>query len=188
MQEFAKPLKAFLLSCARFILEILDEAMVSLARTSGASCLLFCWGAIFEIGLRAQQYFGPLYDLEMANASLDWESDVLNHVPDPRNQNMCIYGDLTGFSYKRSYDANGIRVIDDKEISGGCRNPISVLFLGDSFMEGYDDKNTLPYHVAKQFKTERGVCLKTYNAGFTSYSPAIFVPQAKKLLPIVRPD
>ena len=153
-----------------------------------AALLVFCWGAIFEIGLRAQQYFGPLYDLEMANASLDWESDVLNHVPDPRNQNMCIYGDLTGFSYKRSYDANGIRVIDDKEISGGCRNPISVLFLGDSFMEGYDDKNTLPYHVAKQFKTERGVCLKTYNAGFTSYSPAIFVPQAKKLLPIVRPD
>jgi len=153
-----------------------------------AALLVFCWGAIFEIGLRAQQYFGPLYDLEMANASLDWESDVLNHVPDPRNQSMCIYGDLTGFSYKRSYDANGIRVIDDKEISGGCRNPISVLFLGDSFMEGYDDKNTLPYHVAKQFKTERGVCLKTYNAGFTSYSPAIFVPQAKKLLPIVRPD
>ena len=46
-----------------------------------AALLVFCWGAIFEIGLRAQQYFGPLYDLEMANASLDWESDVLNHVP-----------------------------------------------------------------------------------------------------------
>ena len=55
-------------------------------------------------------------------------------------------------------------------------------------MEGYDDANTLPYHVAKYFKTERGECLKTYNAGYTSYSPAIFVPQAKKLLPIVRPD
>ena len=54
-------------------------------------------------------------------------------------------------------------------------------------MEGYDDK-TLPYHVAKYFKTERGECLKTYNAEFTSYSPAIFVPQARKLLPIVRPD
>jgi hypothetical protein len=55
-------------------------------------------------------------------------------------------------------------------------------------MEGYDDKNTLPYHVAKYFKTERGECLKTYNAGYTSYSPSIFVPQARKLLPIVRPD
>jgi len=27
-----------------------------------------------------------------------------------------------------------------------------------------------------------------YNAGYTSYSPAIFVPQAKMLLPVVRPD
>jgi hypothetical protein len=55
-------------------------------------------------------------------------------------------------------------------------------------MEGYDDRNTLPYHIAKYFKAERGICLKTYNAGFTSYSPSIFVPQAKKLLPLVHPD
>jgi hypothetical protein len=153
-----------------------------------AVLLTVAWAAIFEIGLRMQQYFGPLYDLEMANINLDWESDILNHVPEPQNQNLCIYGDLTGFSYKRSYDANGLRIIDDKELLAGCRNPISVLFLGDSFMEGYDDKNTLPYHVAKYFKTEQGICLKTYNAGYTSYSPAIFVPQAKKLLPIVRPN
>jgi hypothetical protein len=146
------------------------------------------WAVIFEIGLRMQQYFGPLYDLEMASINLDWESNVLNHQPTPEDQNLCIYGDLTGFSYKRSYDANGIRIIDDTALQAECRNPISVLFLGDSFMEGYDDKNTLPYQVAKYFKTERGVCLKTYNAGYTSYSPAIFVPQARKLLPIVRPD
>ena len=101
---------------------------------------------------------------------------------------MCIYGDATGFSYKRSFDANGIRITDDTAQQAGCENPISVLFLGDLFMEGYDDKNTLPYHVAKYFKIERGTCLKTYNAGYTSYSPAIFVPQAKKLLPILRPD
>jgi hypothetical protein len=112
----------------------------------------------------------------------------LNHKPAPENQNLCIYGDLTGFSYKRSYDSNGIRIIDDTALLAGCGNPISVLFLGDSFMEGYDDKNTLPYHVAKYFKVERGECLKTYNAGYTSYSPSIFVPQARMLLPIVRPD
>lgn len=153
-----------------------------------AALLAICWAAIFEIGLRMQQYFGPLYDLEMANINLNWESNVLNHQPSPENQSLCIYGDLTGFSYNKSYDANGIRILDDTELLAGCRNPASVLFLGDSFMEGYDDKNTLPYHVAKYFKTERGICLKTYNAGFTSYSPAIFVPQAKKLLPIVRPD
>ena len=153
-----------------------------------AALLVIIWAVIFEIGLRMQQYFGPLYDLEMASINLDWESDVLNHQPTPEDQNLCIYGDLTGFSYKRSYDANGIRIIDDAALQAECRNPISVLFLGDSFMEGYDDKNTLPYHVEKYFKTEREVCLKSYNAGYTSYSPAIFVPQAKKLLPIVRPD
>jgi hypothetical protein len=152
-----------------------------------AVLLVIMWAAIFEVGLRMQQYFGPLYDLELTSVNLDWESDVLNHKPEPENQNLCIYGDLTGFSYKRSYDANGIR-IDDTAPQTDCRNPISVLFLGDSFMEGYDRKNTLPYHVAKYFKTERDVCLKSYNAGYTSYSPAIFIPQAKKLLPIVRPD
>ncbi|MBA2398165.1 MAG: hypothetical protein H0V72_05625 [Bradyrhizobium sp.] len=153
-----------------------------------AVLLVITWVAIFEIGFRLQQYFGPLYDLEMASVNLDWQSDVLNHQPTPRDQNLCIYGDLTGFSYKRSFDANGIRITDNTAQQAECGNPISVLFLGDSFMEGYDDKNTLPYHVAKYFKTERGTCLKTYNAGYTSYSPAIFVPQAKKLLPVLRPD
>ena len=153
-----------------------------------AALLVVIWGAIFEAGLRVQQYFGPLYDLEMASISLSWKSDVVNHRPAPEDQTMCIYGDLTGFSYKRSYDANGIRIVDDRELLAGCAHPISVLFLGDSFMEGYDDKNTLPYQVAKYFRKERGICVKSHNAGYTSYSPAIFVPQARKLLPIVRPD
>ena len=153
-----------------------------------AALSVIVWVAIFETGFRLQQYFGPLYDLEMTDVNLNWESDVVNHQPTPESQNLCIYGDSTGFNYKRSFDANGIRIIDDKALLGDCRNPASALFLGDSFMEGYDEKNTLPYHVAKYFKTEQGVCLKTYNAGFTSYSPAIFVPQAKKLLPVVRPD
>src|SRR3954468_19251611 len=153
-----------------------------------AALLVITWVVVFEAGFRIQQYFGPLYDLELADVNLNWESDVVNHQPTPENQNLCIYGDSTGFSYKRSFDANGIRIIDDKALLADCQNPVPVLFLGDSFMEGYDEKNTLPYHVAKYFKAERGVCLKTYNAGFTSYSPAIFVPQAKRLLPIVRPD
>ena len=160
----------------------------SLRLLGDATLLVIVWVVVFEAGLRMQQHFGPLYDLEMADVNLNWESDVVNHQPTPENQNLCIYGDSTGFSYRKSFDANGIRIIDDTAMLADCRNPASVLFLGDSFVEGYDDKNTLPYHVAKYFKTERGVCLKTYNAGFTSYSPAIFVPQAKKLLPIVRPD
>jgi lysophospholipase L1-like esterase len=153
-----------------------------------AALLVASWVAIFEIGLRAQQHFGPLYDLELANVDLSWESDVLNHVPAPKNQHLCIYGDLTGTTYQRSFDKNGIRIIDDSALLAGCKRSASVLFMGDSFMEGYDDKNTLPYHVAQYFKTERSICLKTHNAGYTSYSPSIFIPQAKKLLPIVRPD
>jgi hypothetical protein len=99
-----------------------------------------------------------------------------------------IYGDLDGFAFKESYDDNGVRIINDKELLAGCRNPVSVLFLGDSFMEGYDDQNTLPYRVAKYFKNELNTCIKTFNAGAGSYSLAIFVQQARKLLPLLRPD
>src|SRR3954447_8823583 len=153
-----------------------------------AALLLACWLAIFELGLRAQQYFGPLYDLELANVDLSWESDTLNHVPAAKNQHLCIYGDLTGTTYQRAFDKNGVRIIDDAALLSGCKRSASVLFFGDSFMEGYDERNTLPYHVAKYFKDERGICLKTHNAGYTSYAPSIFIPQARKLLPIVRPD
>ena len=153
-----------------------------------ATLLVACWVAIFEIGLRAQQHFGPLYDLDLANVDLSWESNLLNHVPAAKNQHLCIYGDLTGTTYQRAFDKNCIRIIHDSALLSGCKRSASVLFLGDSFMEGYDDKNTLPYHVAKYFKDDRGICLKTHNAGYTSYSPSIFVPQARKLLPIVRPD
>ena len=149
-----------------------------------ATLLIISWSIIFEIGLRTQQYFGPLYDLDMASVNLDWLSDVVNHQP--------VSGQLVGRTIwggvKVSHDDNGIRIINDKEMLAGCRNPVSVLFLGDSFMEGFDDQNTLPYHVAKYFKNELNICIKTFNAGLGSYSPAIFVPQARKLLPILRPD
>src|SRR3954466_14127851 len=104
---------------------------------SHAVLLVIAWVVIFEAGFRIQQYFGPLYDLEMADVNLDWESDVVNHRPTPEKQNLCIYGDSTGFSYNRSFDANGIRIIDDTALMADCRDSISALFLGDSFMEGY---------------------------------------------------
>ena len=160
--------------------------------------LIISWSVVFEIGLRLQQYFGPLYDLDMGGVNLNWlsnlvdrPSDVLNHEPTSGKrwlEGRKMYGDLDGFTYDASYDDNGVRIIDDKELLAGCKNPVSILFLGDSFMAGFDDQNTLPYHVAKYFKTELSICVKTYNAGVSSYSPAIFVPQARKLLPILRPD
>jgi len=44
----------------------------------------------------------------MANVNLNWESDVVNHQATPEKQNLCIYGDSTGFSYKRSFDAEAM--------------------------------------------------------------------------------
>jgi len=135
-----------------------------------------------------QQYFGPLYDLEMVDVNLNWESDVVNHKPTPENQNLCIYGDSTGFSYKRSFDANGIGSSTMRPLMADCRNPISLCSSAIPSWKATTTRTRCRNHVAEHLKTERGVCLKTYNCRFTSYSPAIFVPQAKKLLPIVRPD
>jgi hypothetical protein len=100
-----------------------DEADVSPPRT--AVPLVLLWAAIVEMGFRMQQYFSPLHDLDMASINLNWESDVAKHQPTPENQNMCIYGDPTGFSYRRSSDANGIRIVDDTALLAECRNPIS---------------------------------------------------------------
>lgn len=55
-------------------------------------------------------------------------------------------------------------------------------------MQGYDAKNSIPYRIAKFLRTERNICLRVYNAGYWSYSPAIFVPLARELLPLVNPD
>src|SRR5262249_3199506 len=128
---------------------------------------------------------------EMTGVNLNALSDVVNHKSISGNSRLVgrsMYGDLDGFTFKTSFDDNGVRIINDKELLAGCGNLVSVLFLGDSFMQGYDDRNTLPYHVAKYFKNELNTCIKTYNAGTSSFSPAIFVPQPRKLLPILRPD
>jgi hypothetical protein len=64
-----------------------------------AVLLVIVWVAIFEFGFRLQQYFGPLYDLEMANVNLNWESDVVNHQATPEKQSLC---------YKSSFDAEAM--------------------------------------------------------------------------------
>jgi lysophospholipase L1-like esterase len=70
----------------------------------------------------------------------------------------------------------------------GCTRKVSLLFLGDSFMEGYDDAHTLPNRVAENLLRDHRICSMAYNAGQTSYSPAIFIPLARKLVPAIRPD
>lgn len=64
-----------------------------------------------------------------------------------------------------------------------------VLFMGDSFIQGYDDANTIPQRayewIAAQAALKQPLIVLT--AAYSSYSPAIFTVQAKQLLPILRP-
>jgi hypothetical protein len=60
--------------------------------------------------------------------------------------------------------------------------------MGDSFIEGYDVAHTVPDIVAHRLADEYGICTTIYNSGLSSYSPAIFVPLARRLMPVLKPD
>jgi hypothetical protein len=135
---------------------------------------------LLEFGLRAQQRFGPLFDLEFRpNNVLIARSNELNHVPPP----------------DESWDANGLRRMEENSTNCSPR----LLFMGDSFMQGVrkiakdnylpvPQAETIPFHVRRLFRERFGQELCVFNAGFASYSPSIYVPQAKKLIPVVKPD
>lgn len=145
-----------------------------------------------EAALRLQQAIGPLYDLEARDANLDWYSDTLNHRAEPHKTLQFIgpsmYGAQAGFTYTMTYDEQGIRQPVTRATGEGCARQVSLLFLGDSFMMGYDDAHTVPNRVAEDLLRDRRICSTAYNAGQTSYSPAIFIPFARKLVPAIRPD
>ena len=148
-----------------------------------------------EAALRLQQKLGPIYDLEMAtrlDESLDSYSDTLNHRPVGRAVDSIETTDASGrprtYSYFVEYDADGIRLPRPGPPSPQCRNRKSTLFLGDSFMQGYDDRNTVPYHVSAELEARTGLCVAAYNAGYSSYSPSMFIVQANRLMPLLRPD
>ena len=68
--------------------------------------LVLLWAAIVEIGFRMQQYFGPLYDLDMASINLNWESDVVNRQPTPEQSGHGVWPALrTGMDSGRSLAA-----------------------------------------------------------------------------------
>src|SRR5712691_9304760 len=60
--------------------------------------------------------------------------------------------------------------------------------MGDSFMEGLGPSDTVPVHVKHFFAQASGRQLCVFNSACSSYSPSIFVPQAKKLIPLLKPD
>jgi hypothetical protein len=125
---------------------------------------------VLEISLRAQQELGPLYDLDIRPESvLVGLSDELNHVHPPGIE----------------WDRDGIRRMDEPN-AAHCA--LRLLFMGDSFMQGFGPGDTVPVHVRRILSQEAGKDVCVFNAGCSSYSPSIFVPQAKKLLRLVEPN
>jgi hypothetical protein len=123
-----------------------------------------------EAVLRAQQKIGPLYDLDIHPESMLIDtSDELNHVHQSGSD----------------WDGNGIRKMDEPN-SEACAP--RLLFLGDSFMEGLGRSDTIPYHVRNALRRIRGKDVCVFNAGASSYSPSIYVVQAKKLIPLLKAD
>jgi len=147
---------------------------------------------LLEGALRLQQKLGPIWDLSFDNATLEGVSDVINHQPLRKSTHILsspeMYGEYAGYTYTAHYDQNGIRKNTLRPEQEHRHSGISVLFMGDSFMQGYDDGNTIPQHVWNYFQTKNSqFSIILYNAGCLSYSPAIFIPQAKILIPQLHP-
>jgi hypothetical protein len=97
------------------------------------------------------------------------------------------YGRFAGLEYEEKYDELGIKSSSLRPQEGeGTR----ILFLGDSFIEGYDEANTVPQRAYDWLMAHRSFSkpLIVLNAGYSSYSPVIFTVQARRLLPVLRPD
>ena len=121
---------------------------------------------LLEAVLRVQQ----IYELDLRpEAIMIGLSDELNHVHLPE-------GD---------WDRNGLRAMNEPNAQSCAAR---VLFMGDSFMEGVGPNDTVPVHVKHFFARASGRELCVFNSACSSYSPSIFVPQAKKLIPLLKPD
>lgn len=124
---------------------------------------------LFELFLRAQQAIGPFIDLN-PSVTFDELSDVVNHQ----------HAEGLG------YDRYGIRHLPSENPDSGSTSQ-KVLFMGDSFMEGYGASQSIPAYVLQYFKWTPGSKIEFLNAGCSSYSPLIFMPQFERIYPVYRP-
>jgi hypothetical protein len=139
------------------------RAWVVLVNVVLAVCLL-------EGALRAQQRLGPIYDLSIGPETIMVGiSEELNHAQEPGPD----------------WDPNGLYSMPEPNAAQCAPR---VLFMGDSFMQGLGTAENVPYHVRRFFREAFGKDVCVFNAGQSSYSPSIFVPQAKKLIPVLQPD
>lgn len=142
-----------------------------------------------ELLLRLQQAAGPFYDLELHDIG-SVPSEVLNHEHAAREDwhlaDAATYGAAAGRRYTVRYDQLGLRLDRFRAEPAGAGVP-QVLLMGDSFVEGYDDANTLSAHVWETLRAA-GTPARVFNAGASSYSPLLYTVQAQRLLPVLRPD
>jgi lysophospholipase L1-like esterase len=153
---------------------------------------LFAAAASLEIGLRLLRVLGVSLDEVVGVCPNVGASTPLNHRPNVGRAHQRLdspekYGRFSGMEYDEFYDERGIKLSALRPQDG---EGVRVLFMGDSFIEGYDDATTVPQR-AYEWITQRGGRdrpLIVLNAAYSSYSPVIYTAQAKRLLPELRPD
>ena len=149
-----------------------------------------------EATCRLQQALGPIWDLKLEEPTCDLYrlSETLNHSHRPEQRFVLWdqerFGEHYGFAYTQYYDEDGIRLNKSRPPHERGGRGLTILFLGDSFMQGYDDENTIPHHVWSYLREALGdtLPLQALNAGASSYSTLIYTAQAKQLVPKIRPD
>jgi len=148
-------------------------------------------GLVGESTLRLQQLMGPITDLEFKSIELRGISDVLNHENIPGVYTFIENNieDLKGRELTYVYDEDGLK-INPLKPNANQSPDYKILYLGDSFMDGYEDGQTIPEWVRVYFQQTplSSIRIAHWNAGCSSYSPSIFIPQAKKLIPKLKPD
>lgn len=145
---------------------------------------------------RLQQTLGPIWDLELAERNVDLyrTSETLNHMhrleQTFRFFDKKRFGKHYGDTYTQYYDENGVRLNSRRPSHDSSAPGLRILFMGDSFIQGYDDGNTIPHLVWLSLKQrrKRGPPLYCLNAGASSYSTLIYIAQAKQLIPKLRPQ
>lgn len=167
---------------------------MDLKASVGKILLLLCALALAEGVLRLQQSLGPLYDLDMKDQNFEKQSDDLNHRSRPSETLTLgqreVFGEQAGLRFAVRHDPDGIRIGDGCAPTDGEQAAVRILFLGDSFVEGYADSTTLVRRVCEALESAApgGAPVALFNAGCSSYSPALYVPQAKRLVPKLTPD
>jgi hypothetical protein len=134
-----------------------------------------------EIGLRLPVGKRPLLDLEMSWVQR-WElSDRVNHLNRPLTADgkpefptFYLPPIITPPLYQPPRAASDVN---------------TVVFMGDSFMQGLSPQVSIPYFVGEEWSQRNPAFppMRIVNAGCSSYAPATFIPQAKWILPDLQP-